>query len=154
MKLYRRLSILFFSILLAYPVVGIISAFSEHEEAFPVYCWFLFYLTPNAKTDFALRILEHNSQPLPQPLLAHEADGFIPNPRSIELYELTQRFGRASQHNNPSALKDIQSLLQNHFLGQVNHYELVSITYDPLERWKSGSLKITPIQSFHTKDFK
>ena len=148
MKRYRLLvrSICWF--LVIYFVGGLLGALTPKHEIFPVSSWFLFPVTPNPDTKFALRLYRVEGKTLEPPRFYEEADGIVSDPRSIDVYEAVQMLGKAERRGDLPVIARIRRIIDSNSVMPPCRYELVTVTYDPVERWKTGEVQIETIEMY------
>ena len=127
---------------IAYPAVSGTTLIACREcqfaEIYPIAPWTLFCFIPNVETDYAVRILEVDGEPLPQ-VRYFEDYVDLPDARKIVAHVTIQELGRLAHGG-----KDF-STLQHHFeqsflrsIHRQVRYELVERQFDVLERYKFG----------------
>jgi hypothetical protein len=129
---------------------GLLTLFHPAREVFPVYSWFLFSLVPQHQTRYALLLREVRGESLDQPRYYEEADGLVPAPHSVIMYELVQQFGGAVESHQNEQAQRLQKLLESNFLPPATRYDLVKTTFDPLTRWKTGQQQVEHLNTFAT----
>ena len=117
-------------------------------EVFPCYSWFLFALVPGRESSYALRLLEVRGQKLAEPVLFQEAEGYVENPHDVTVRELAQQLGAATEHGRMDEQGRVRQILEKNRLPSPCRYELVSMTYDPLVRWRTGRYEIRSLAQF------
>ena len=130
---------------------GLLTLLVPRQEIYPIYSWFLFALTPNAKTRYALRILEYRNQPLNPPLFYDEAGSLVPKPQSVTLVKIAQYWGRAVEQGDRDAENKNRALFESNFLPGASRYALVRVHYDPVERWKTGVAQMETVRLYQTE---
>jgi len=131
--------------LAGYFLSGLLTLLLPRQEVFPVYSWFLFPLAPGRETRYALRLQQVRGQSLDPPLLYQDAGDFVADPHSVTVDELVQQLGRAEQAGRWEESRRIRLLLEKDHLPRPCRYELVTITFDPLVRWRTGQCEIKPL---------
>jgi hypothetical protein len=129
--------------LVGYFVLGLGTAMLPQQEVFPLYSWFLFPSVPGRQTRYALRLEEPQG-----PLLYQEAEGFVANPHSVTVDELVQQLGLAVKQGRVNEQQRIRQVLEKNHLPSSCRYELVTITFDPLIRWRTGRCEVEPIAQY------
>jgi hypothetical protein len=142
MREYRRIRRGMSWFLAAYFVGGLLTLLLPEREVFPVYSWFLFPLVPRAETQYALLLHEVSGQRVEPPCLYQDAEGRIPRPHSVTVFQLTQKFGAAFEHGQADQARYCE-LLEKNWLPARTRYELVKVNADPIARWKNGRFEIT-----------
>ena len=134
--------------LIIYFVGGLLGALTPKHEIFPVSSWFLFPVTPNPDTKFALRLYRVEGKTLEPPRFYEEADGFVADPQSIIVYEVTQELGKAERRRDAPAIAEMRHNIETNYIRPPCRYELVAVTYDPVERWKTGKVQTETIKIY------
>jgi hypothetical protein len=134
--------------LAGYFVCGLLTLLLPRQEAFPVYSWFLFPLAPGRQTRYALRLQQVNGQTLDSPRLYQDAGEFVADPHSVTVDELVQQLGSAVQQGRAEDQRRIRLLLEKDHLPSPCRYELVTISFDPLIRWRTGLCAIRPVAQY------
>jgi hypothetical protein len=136
--------------LAGYFVLGLATVMLPQQEVFPVYSWFLFPLVPGQQTRYALRLREARGQKFATPLLYQDAEGFVVNPHSVTVDELVQQLGRAVEQGRTNEQQHICQVLERNHLPPQCQYELVTIIFDPLVRWRTGQYEVRPIAQYQS----
>jgi hypothetical protein len=147
MKYYQWIRRAVPAFIIIYCLGGLIALLAPAYEVFPVFSWFLFPLTPGDEIHYELRVHEYGGMPIVPPCLYQEGEGTFVGAHSIELFELIQALGRATDSEDILAQKKVILLLEN-YLKVPYCVELVKVSYSPVERWKTGSAHITSLQIF------
>ena len=119
-------------------------------RAIPFFSWSLFSLTPNRVETYAVRIHEYQGQTLNPPLDFAVAHGIIDRPESPKARTLIQNFGRRLEAGDDKGARELRRTFETVFLAPLMRYEVVRLDYDPIERWRSGTLRVTPLRQFTT----
>jgi len=147
MKYYQWIRRVVPAFLIIYCLGGFLALLTPAYEVFPVFSWFLFPLTPGDEIHYELRVYEYGGVTVNPPCLYQEGGGRFVGEHSIELFELIQSLGRATESKNDLGEQGVLLLLEN-YLKAPYQVELVNVSYSPVERWKTGSAKIIPLKSF------
>lgn len=137
--------------LAVYASVGLATeiALPGHEKsAIPFFSWFLFTRVPNQMHIYAVRVLEYEGRTLEPPVLLQGTIGIMANPFSPKTHVLIQEWGRSIAAGATAERQRLRKIFENTFLRPPVRYELILLTYDPLERWRNGTIRITPIEEF------
>jgi hypothetical protein len=151
MRSYRKLKRFLAGFLLFVFVGGLLTLLVPRQEIYPIYSWFLFALTPNAKTRYALQILEYQNQLLDPPLFYEEAGYLVPKPRSITLVKIAQFWGRAVEQGDETAENKNRALFESNFLPGASRYALMRVHYDPIARWKTGAVHMETVRLYRAE---
>jgi hypothetical protein len=136
--------------LAGYFVLGLATAILPQQEVFPVYSWFLFPLVPGQQTRYALRLLETPGQKFATPLLYQDAEGLVANPHSVTVDELVQQLGLAVKTGKTDEQQRLRQVLEKNHLPSQCQYELVTIVFDPLGRWRTKQYEIRSIAQYRS----
>ena len=112
------------------------------REAFPLYSWFLFALTPQAGPQYGLLLREVNGRAVEPPRLYQEADGLVAVPHSVTVFKLVQQLGESVEQGR-AGREHYRELLEKNWLPPRAKYELVKFNGDPVARFKNGGYEIT-----------
>lgn len=140
---YHRLKVLVIGFLIAYFVVGIAArtVTAGDEDTYPFFSWFLFSKVPSRiQSDYAIKIIEVDGKPLPQPTLLEKTSGIFNNSRSLaEYFQTARNLGVSLKQKQLGQVNQIRTHLEkNLFSGRLVTYEVLEIRYNPIERYKSG----------------
>ena len=148
---YRRLQLFVAAALTFVAIVGLGGTLTPRHEIFPFASWFLFSLVPDRRSEFDLLLRATADHPLDPPRSLRQADGLVGQPHSIVTYELIQQLGRAEQAHDERASRAVRRQIEGQFTGPVTRYELVRITYAPVERYRTDRvLETAPVRSYET----
>ncbi len=153
MNSYLRTKKIITVFLISYVIFSVYS-FIRDKEFFPFFSWNLFVLVPHTVTQYNIRLTHHNETPINPPILYEYADTILTRPHSIIAYYLIQQIGKANAKNDSVECNKFRYVLEQNYLLPKMKYELVTMKYFPLERWKTGNYSISPIQQFSTIDKK
>lgn len=149
MRRYRRLQIFVAAALTFVFVVGMAGEIPPRHENFPFASWSLFSLVPGRRKEFDL-ILHTANDPTPGAGLPfNQADRLVFHPHSIVVHEVIQQLGDAARADNDAAVRALRRQIEQEFVPAVTRYDLVRVTYTPVERWRTGRvLSTNPVRSF------
>ncbi len=144
MHRYRRLQIFVAAALAFVFVVGMAGEIPPRHENFPFASWSLFSLVPGRRSEFDLIVhTAEASQPF------NQADRLVYHPHSIVAHEIIQQFGDAERAGDAAASRSLRRQIEQEFIPAVTGYDLVRVTYTPVERWRTGRVLSTdPVRSF------
>lgn len=141
-----------------YFVAGLTTFFlfpSGKDKSFPPFFhWFLFALVPNEhfSTQYTVRLTAYQDVPLVQPELFGDADDIITEAKANRARDGIRRLGNALAQGNVRAAEEIRASIETAYFPSKLAYEVVKITYNPLERFATGKLeKIDVLGSYETK---
>lgn len=148
---YRRLQIFVAAALAFVMVVGLGGTLTPRHEIFPFASWFLFSLVPGKRSDFDLILHAASDEPPEQGRPYSQANGLVFHPHSIVAHTIIQELGDAEQNGNTVSSRALRRQIEVEFVPAVTRYDLVRVTYDPVERWRTGRVLTTePLRSFGT----
>ncbi len=131
-----------------YFIGGLLSVLAPRHEIFPVFSWFLFSITPNPDTKFALRLHEVAGKGLEQPRYYEKAEGIVNEPRSIKVYQMVQKLGKAEERDDRAEITRIRFMLEKNYVLTPCRYDLLAVTYDPVKRWKTGLMQEETVTTY------
>lgn len=147
MKYYRWIRRAVPTFLVVYCLGGLLALLTPTYEVFPVFSWFLFPLTPGDEVRYEIRVYEYGGVPLDPPKLYQEGGGSFVGVHSIELFELIQALGRATERGDNASASNTLLLIEN-YLKSPYRVELLRVSYSPVERWKTGSAHAVVLKTF------
>lgn len=132
--------------MLVYFLVGIGSHFAParflpYGQLYPFFSWFLFARTPNQVTDYAVRLMEVQGRKLDPPPFIQDADHLAPDVHSIKLHDIVQKLGMALERKDRESARHASRMLERNFLTGATRYQVVKVTYNPLNRWQTGAFE-------------
>ncbi len=143
MSRYRRLQIFVVAALAFVVVVGLGGALTPRREIFPFASWFLFSLVPGHRSEYDVILRATGDKPLAPGRPYNRADGLVSHPHSIVAHELIQELGAAEQNHDAAASRALRRQIEADFEPSVTRYDLVRVTYAPIERWQTGRVQGT-----------
>jgi hypothetical protein len=148
MKKYRRLQAALIALVVGTFALGMVSAVRPGGEIFPFASWFLFALVPQQVTSYEIRVTKWGDQTFEPSKPLIQVDGLVRSPQSSVVYQLVQRYGRAVESGNAAERDAAWRLLQARFSSSDGlRYELVKLSYDPMERAQGKQLVQTVLES-------
>ncbi len=148
---YRRLQIFVAAALAFVMVVGLGGTLTPRHEIFPFASWFLFSLVPGRRSEFDLTLHAANEKGSDPGRPYNQADGLVHHPHSIVTHEIIQQLGEAEQNHDATARGALRRQIEADFEPSVTRYDLVRVTYSPVERWRTGRVLATEtLRSFGT----
>lgn len=137
---YRRLRRLLPALGGAYLVLGFCAAAAPGFEVFPFFCWFLFPITPNVEERFALSVHEIGGRRFEEPVEFQSLD-VIEDPHAMDVWFSVQALGQAVVDDNAREAERIRRRLEANFIPSPSRYTVDQVTYDPIERWRQGTVR-------------
>ena len=150
---YIGLKIFLVSFLVLYCTGGFLSHQRKPEqEVYPFFSWFLFPSVPYIQTEFVILIHEFNGKTIEPPRFSTEIKGVL-SFHGAGYYKITQELGRGILNENEDKIENLREQFEKLFLSHPVLYEVVQITFDPIERWKTEKiLHKKSISMFHTQE--
>jgi hypothetical protein len=139
-KKFRRWKVIIAASLIVYVLVGwgrLLRA-KDKREVFPAFHWFLFHSVPLHQTEYTIEVTSAGGRALDPPVNYQLWDGTV-EPDSATLWRLIQI---ANTYRNQGKLDDANEIKSRYetqfFIGREFGYDLYKLSYNPLERWKTG----------------
>lgn len=120
--------------------LGFGGALTPRGELFPFASWLLFSLVPYHTNEYDLRLEAPPGRPDAAPVSFSEAENFVRNPHSIVTFQLIQQLGRAVQARRDGEARRLRTQIEAFLPSPKVRYDLVMLTYDPVQRWKTGQI--------------
>ncbi len=137
--------------LLAYGGGGILTfdlSKRKSNEIFPVFSWFLFAEVPQKKhIRYTIRIYRADNRDLATPLLFANASEYL-NPKSVSANKLIDEIGRSVGGADETEVQHLREILEENQINRIQRYELLKLTYDPVERYQTGKMQVESIRFF------
>lgn len=141
---FSVLKILAFAFLALYFSVGVGARLlsTGEEDFYPFFSWFLFSHVPQrVGNDFAINILKINGEVVKTPIPFEHAKNIYNTSRSLAEYnQYIRQLGNALKQNNMEEISRIRRWLENNFTAYNVTYEVSEITFDLIERFRSGKV--------------
>ncbi len=151
MKSYRRIWRAILLGLVAYGIGGFLTfdiAKKKSNELFPVFSWFLFAEVPQKiHVRYTIRIHRVDGRDLAPPILFAAAEAYA-NPKSVSANKLIDEIGRANERQEEGEVQRMRGTLEENQINRVQRYELMKLTYDPVERYQTGKVLEESIRFF------
>jgi hypothetical protein len=114
----------------------------------PFSAWALFVFVPNQPSVYTLTFHMLDGAPLEPPVSLES--GELADPHSITSSYLINHFGRALESGDTAAARGYQRLIEANILprNRAVGWELVNLSYDPLERWATGKTETRTVARF------
>lgn len=143
-RLQKMLSIFVFM----YLVVGIATV--KVGEIFPVFSWSLFSQIPSKnQRQFDIFIHGNNEKSINPPIQFNQAPDFtVKNQKNTAAVNLIQQLGIAYTTNNEEEFIQLQTLFEKNYLMDKVKYELISETYHPIKKLKTGESTVKHLKFF------
>ncbi|MEO1337745.1 MAG: hypothetical protein AAFV29_19025, partial [Myxococcota bacterium] len=145
---YHRLRRLLPQVGIGYVILGLIATMAPGFEIFPFFCWFLFPVTPNVETRYELVVSTMAGRALPAPMEYQSLD-LVDDPMAMDLWIAVQDLGKAIAREDKARVDVLRSRIELNFIPAPNRYRIERVTFDPLERWRDGTVQQrAPVASF------
>lgn len=123
-----------------YVVLGLLATMAPGFEVFPFFCWFLFPVTPNVESRYELVLHEVGGRTVSPPAEYQSLD-LVEDPMAMDLWIAVQALGRAEAAADAARIDVLRRRIELNFIPAPNRYRLERVTFDPLERWRNGSVR-------------
>ena len=123
-----------------YLALAIAATAAPGFEVFPFFCWFLFPVTPNVEARYELVVSQIGGRPI-QPPREYQTMDLVEDPMAMDLWIATQDLGRAAVAGDAARVQALRQRIELNFIPAPNRYALERVTYDPLERWRDGTVR-------------
>ena len=123
-----------------YVLLGLLATMAPGFEIFPFFCWFLFPVTPNVETRYELMVSEIGGRRLPA-VTEYQSMDLVEDPMAMDLWIAVQALGRAEADDDRDQIKTLRARIELNFLPAPNRYRLDRVTFDPIERWRDGTVR-------------
>jgi len=145
-RLWQKVAAVF---LAAYFVIGFASYGLPNKELFPIFSWLLFAATPGERTGYALRIQSVGDKEFGEEGIRHtDAFFFMLNASGVSAHHQIQRLGQAIEAGDESGIARHREVVEGMFSTTPVEYKVIREVFDPLERWKTGTIEVTPLRDF------
>ena len=158
---YRAAKISVLLFLAVYFCTGMLARFFSKgvkgvEDVYPFFSWFLFVEVPHRiQSEYGIRFLEIGGKTLDPPLFFEKAVGAAYNPTrrpAEEYHHLIQLLGGAVKRKDAQETARLRAEIEKEILDHSAVYEISEIIFNPVERWRNGSvMEIKPLAEFTSK---
>ncbi|MCX6819765.1 MAG: hypothetical protein NT019_00525 [Candidatus Adlerbacteria bacterium] len=128
---------------------------SAHDKSFPPFFhWFLFALVPNEhfSTQYTVQLTAYRGKTFTPPELFGEANDIIPEATANRARDGIRHLGKALVAGDTARADVVRAELEAAYFPKDLSWQVVKITYDPIERFKTGTLeKVDVLGTYHTK---
>ncbi len=148
---YRRRQGWLAAVLAAQLLGGLAVLAAPGQEVFPLYSWFLFALTPEpVRTRTELRLLELDGQAPRVPMPLESCRELVTPAQAPTVVRLARDLGRACAAQDESEVQRLRRTLEDNFVRRAARYELVELSYSPVERLHGGTEQVRKVREFKT----
>jgi len=134
--------------------VLVIHFYLKKREIFPLFTWSLFSTTPSSqKMDIGLYVTEIDGERIDPSLDFMVSRSRFNYAGDITAYHVIQKLGHAINRKNEEREQSFRGLVEKKYLKSAQSdisYQIVQRTYDPVERWKKGTVMIRILKEFST----
>lgn len=112
-------------------------------DRYPFFNWGLFTKIPNEQQDFSIELRAHDGRVF-EPALSFSESKFLFDAIGQSPTEYTQtisELGAAIDRSDETTVAARRAVLEKIFRGKPFSYDVVKITYDPVELWRTGTYK-------------
>lgn len=155
---YRAAKISVLLFLAVYFCTGMLSHFSAkgEENSYPFFSWFLYAEVPlRIQSEYGIRFLEIGGRTVDPPLFFEKAVGAAYNPRRLSpggYHYLIQLLGGAVKRKDAKEIARLRTEIEKEILDRPAVYEISEIKFNPVERWRNGTvMEIKPLAQFTSK---
>lgn len=145
MKTYRNSIVRIPTLLICYCLIAFLGGgVSSNYELFPVFNWSLFSDVTDTRVLCEIEVLSIDGVELDSPTRFYDLrDEFeAARSRDVTVLKLLQRICGAKLARREDTFNDLRVVLESGYLRERSNviYRLVLQTYNPIERWRDGSL--------------
>lgn len=147
-KEFRNLILLIPVFYICYILVANIGAIlSNRSELFPVFNWSLFTYVSDVRKLCELEVLSIDGVRLDRPTRFYELRNRFRAGRDVTVLKLVNRSCNAKSEGRENTFEELRKVLESSFLSDKNsvEYRLVIHTYNPIARWRDGSVISTRV---------
>ena len=123
--------------------------FSSKYEVFPIFNWSLFTYVSDVRNFCEIEVTSIDGVSVKPPTRFYDLpDEFAAaRTRSATVFKLLQKTCRAQLAGQEDAFEAFREVLESSYLADREevHYRLVIQTYNPIERWRDGSVIATEL---------
>lgn len=137
-----------------YAVTAIFLKPETNVELFPFFNWSLFSQSAALKSDAAVLVRMIDGQIIDPPMLYYAMpDTFEGAKRSAQLLKASQRMARAFMADDDVTLEATRRIIEDISMREAGEaqYDLAIITYDPIDRLRTGALQSMHVLSTFEK---
>lgn len=129
----------------SYVTVAVFTTHVNGGEVFPFFNWSLFSYSANLRTNYALRLLSINGHSLPSPRLYFDMkETFVhARQRDVNLSKAVRTLVDALLAGDKEEVGRARGLIEQRYMADVSsaEYDIVDLTYDPIQRLRTGEIK-------------
>ncbi|PZD74015.1 hypothetical protein C1752_01762 [Acaryochloris thomasi RCC1774] len=93
-------------------------------------------------------VYEHNGKGIHPPVTFNKAPDSIAPSRDINAVVVIQKMGKSYLKDDSAGFERFQNLFEKNYLKGEVKYELISETYNPVDKYKSGESKVRHLDYF------
>jgi hypothetical protein len=129
----------------------------SRPEIFPFFNWSLFSSSSGERNEYALLIRGVEGQSLAKPQLFYDMKGTFMHARQrdVNVSKVVQELGSALHQNKPQLAYEKRRMIEERFMADVQdvQYDLVMLTFDPIERLDTGKIKNERVVASYRKAY-
>lgn len=127
-------------------------------EVFPVFHWALFASFSEEVTRYEVRVVEQDGQRFDPPLRLQETEEYSQwMAASHDIYhtpKVIRYFGATYEAGREARAEELRAAFERNFLpGDEVRYQLVKLTYNPLERYRTGAVQEASVLGEFSKTY-
>jgi hypothetical protein len=154
---YRRIQLLIPALFALYAAIAMGGGiYSDKLEIFPFFNWSLFSHVKDSRTLYEIEVLAIDGVRLDAPTrFAALPDRFAAAQRkSTGIVKLATRMAKATERGDRAQFEKLRMVLETVYLGEAQQltYRLVALTYNPIERWRDGSVRSATVLGEYSID--
>lgn len=128
----------------------------SRPELFPFFNWSLFSSSSADRNEYALLVRNVDGRLLSQPRLYYDMkDTFMhARQRDINVSKVVQELGSALHQKKPELADEKRRMIERRFMADAQRvqYDLVMLTFDPIERLETGKIRKERVVASYRKD--
>ncbi|MEZ4729002.1 MAG: hypothetical protein R3E79_17855 [Caldilineaceae bacterium] len=119
------------------------------DKFYPIDAWPLYVKVPNTLKAYTLRLYlqdaeGNSSTTFLQDFPTYRYDPYDPIMRSVD------KLGKAVENEDQNQIAIFQTVLeQDPIMRDIQHYELVELSYPSLAKWKAGTFQVESMRHFY-----
>lgn len=139
---------MYITVLLLAAVLGVgllLGMYFPNQDVYPFSSWSLYHVAPGTRVEFMVLVHPYEAQKFDPPISLEDANarGFLKEYNSPTAYwKGIQRLGAGLERNQQQEVAKERIRLEDNFRSKDVEYEILKISYDPLEYWKTKKFKI------------
>jgi hypothetical protein len=152
-EVYKYAAPLFVGIYFVVVIVGM-GAFHQ-PELFPFFNWSLFSNSYSERSDAVIRLDSINGKSLPSSRLYYEMSDIFRYAKDRDSFvsKVVTRLANAIRAGDEPTISELRKLIEGRFMAEIKsaEYDVVELTYDPIERLRKGKVKDAVVLATYEK---